>query len=163
MANASIFRPVAPPRIIEDAFTPDQHARMLDIVRRNGPWSLILAQHFKSPEEVVATTSGSVPEGFKPTWDMFLSPVFRGYFGTASTPFYPEIEDCFFNSRFLALVRDYWGAKYATPENMLFNIQGPCSGGGSPHVDATRFRGVSMQTTPIWLMNIMVKSNLFER
>lgn len=163
MANASIFRPVAPPRVIEDAFTPDQHARMLDVVRRNGPWSLILAQHFKSPEEVVATTSGSVPEGFKPTWDMFLSPVFRGYFGTASTSFHPEIEDCFFNSRFLGLVRDYWGAKYATPENMLFNIQGPCSGGGNPHVDATRFRGVSMQTTPIWLMNIMVKSNLFER
>jgi len=162
MTDPSIFRPIAPPRVIENAYTPEQHDRMLDIVRRNGPWSLILAHHFKSPEEVVATTAGTIPPGFKPTWDMFLSPVFRGYFGTGSTPFYPEIEDCFFNSHFLSLVRDYWGAKYATPENMLFNIQGPCPGGGSPHVDATRFRGASMGNTPVWLMNIMVKSNLFE-
>ncbi|AXU21343.1 hypothetical protein C7W88_20875 (plasmid) [Novosphingobium sp. THN1] len=124
MSTDSVFRPVAAPRVIENAYSPDQHARMLEIVRSNGPWSLILAQHFKSPEEVVATTSGAVPEGFKPTWDMFLSPVFRGYFGTAGTAFYSEIEDCFFNSHFLALVRDYWGARYATPENMLFNIQG---------------------------------------
>lgn len=163
MSTASIFRPVAPPRVIEDAYTSDQHARMLDLVRRNGPWSLILAQHFKSPEEVIATTSGSIPPGFTPTWDMFLSPVFRGYLGTGATPFYPEIEDCFYNSKFLALVRDYWGAKYSTAENMLFNIQGPCSGGGSPHVDATRFRGASMGNTPIWLMNTMVKTGLFER
>lgn len=160
---ASLFRPVAEPQVIEGAFTPDQHARMLDVVRRNGPWSLILAQHFKTPEEVVAATSGAIPEGFTPAWDMFLSPVFRGYFGKAMTAFYPEIEDCFLNSKFLDLVRGYWGAKYATAENMLFNIQGPCQGGGAPHVDATRFRGISMHTTPIWLMAAMVKSGLFER
>lgn len=160
---ASIFRPVAAPQVIEGAFTADQHARMLDVVRRNGPWSLILAQHFNSPEEVIATTSGMVPEGFTPTWDMFLSPVFRGYFGKLATTFYPEIEDCFLNPKFLDLVRGYWGAKYATPENMLFNIQGPCQAAGAPHVDATRFRGISMNTTPIWLMNTMVKTGLFER
>jgi hypothetical protein len=162
MSQASVFRPVAEPRIIENAFTPDQHARMLQVVRENGPWSLILAQHFKSPEEVIATTSGSIPEGFTPTWDMFLSPVFRGYFAQASTALYPEIEDCFLNSKFLDLVRNYWGAAYATPENMLFNIQGPCGAGGSPHVDATRFRGVSMHNSPIWLMNTMVKSGMFK-
>jgi len=159
---ASVIRPIADPQVIEDAFTPDQHARLLDIVRRNGPWSLILAQHFNSPEEVIATTSGMVPEGFTPTWDMFLSPVFRGYLAKASTALYPEIEDCFYNTRFLDLVRGYWGAAYATPENMLFNIQGPCNGGGSPHVDATRFRGASMHNTPIWLMNTMVKTGLFK-
>lgn len=161
MSAALIFKPVAEPRVIENAFTPDQHERMLDVVKRNGPWSLILAQHFKSPEEVIATTSGNIPEGFTPTWDMFLSPVFRGYLAQASTCLYPEIEDCFLNSKFLDLVRGYWGAEYATAENMLFNIQGPCAGGGSPHVDATRFRGVSMHNSPIWLMNTMVKSGLF--
>lgn len=161
--KASVFRPVAEPRIIEEAFTADQHRRLLDVVRNNGPWSLILAQHFKSPEEVIATTSGTIPEGFTPTWDMFLSPVFRGYLAKASTALYSEIEDCFLNQKFLDLVRGYWGADYATPENMLFNIQGPCSGGGSPHVDGTRFRGISMHNTPIWLMNTMVKTGLFKQ
>jgi len=159
----SIFRPVADPHVFEGAFSADEHARMLSVVRQNGPWQLILAQHFKSPDEVIATTSGMIPEGFTPTWDMFLTPVFRGYLGKASTAFYPEIEDCFLNTRFLDMVRGYWGAKYATAENMLFNIQGPCQGGGSPHVDATRFRGISMHNTPIWLMNTMVKTGLFEK
>jgi hypothetical protein len=158
----SIFRPVGEPRIIEGAYTEDQHRRLLEVVRRSGPHSLILAQHFKTPEEVVATTSGQMPEGFKPTWDMFLSPVFRGYLAQGHTVLHPEIEDCFFNTKFLDLVRGYWKADYARPENMLFNIQGPCRGGGSPHVDATRFRGISYQSTPVWVMNIMVKSGLFE-
>lgn len=162
MSNTTLFRPVAPPQIIENAFTPDQHARMLEVVRREGPWSLILAQHFSSPEEVIATTSGMIPEGFTPTWDMFLSPVFRGNFAKGATVLYPELEDCFFNKKFLDLVRGYWGAEYATPDNMLFNIQGPCPGGGTPHVDATRFRGISLHNSPIWLMNTMVKTGLFK-
>lgn len=162
-STASVFRPVAEPVIIENAYTEDQHARMLDVVRRKGPWSLILAQHFKSPEEVIATTSGMMPEGFTPTWDMFLSPVFRGYFAQGHTAIHPEIEDCFYNEKFLDLVRGYWKAEYARPDSMLFNIQGPCPGSRNPHVDATRFRGVTYQTSPVWLMNMMVKSGLFQR
>ena len=159
----TVFRPIAPPRIIEDAYSEDQHRRLADVVRRNGPWALILAQHFKSAKEVVATTSGVLPEGVKASWDDFLSPVFRGYLARGSTCLYPEIEDCFFNTRFLDLVRGYWGAKHARPDSMLFNLQGPCPGGGAPHVDATRFRGVDDKTSPIWLMNMMVKSGLFKR
>jgi len=157
------MRPVAEPQIIENAFTEDQHQRLRDLIRRNGPWSLILAQHFNSPEEVVATTSGTIPEGFKPTWDMFLTPVFRGYLAQGATCLYPEIEDCFLNKHFLDRVRGYWKADYARPDNMLFNIQGPCPGTDSPHIDGTAFRGLSFQNTPIWLMNTMAKSGLFKR
>jgi hypothetical protein len=157
-----LFRPVAEPQILENAFSDDQHQRMLSYVREKGPWSLILAQHFKSPEEVIATTSGQVPEGFKPTWDMFLSPVFRGYFAKGHTSLHSDLDDCFYNHKFLDLVRGYWKAEYATPENMLFNLQGPCPGARSPHMDATRFRGVSMHNSPVWLLNVMAKSGLFE-
>jgi hypothetical protein len=161
--RARAFRPVAAPRIVDDAYTPEQHSRMLDVVRREGPWTLIISQHFKSAEELVATTAGMVPEGVTPTLDMFLSPTFRGYFSYGGACIRPEIEDCFHNPRFLRLVRDYWGASYAEPEGMLFNIQGPCSGAGAPHVDATRFRGLGLDNTPIWLMNVMVKTGLFRR
>ena len=47
--NLPAFRPAAEPQIIENAFSADQHQRMLNYVRNQGPWSLILAQHFKSP------------------------------------------------------------------------------------------------------------------
>jgi len=164
MSNQNlILRPVAEPQVIENAFTEDQHRRLLDVVRGAGPYAPILSQHFSSPEEVVASLAGQLPEGVKPSWDMFLTPVFRGYLAKGHTVLHPEIEDCFFNQKFLDLVRGYWGAEYARPENMLFNLQGPCRGGDAAHIDAARFRGISMHTTPVWLMNIMVKSGLFTR
>ena len=117
--------------------TTAQHRRLLGVVRKHGPWPLILAHHFTSPEEVLATTSGDVPAGVTLTWDLFLTPVFRGYLGRGSVCLYRDIEDCFYNSGFLDLVRSYWGAKYAEPDSMLFNLQGPCAAGGAPHIDGT--------------------------
>ena len=160
---AARFHPVASPRLIECAYAEDQHGRLLDVVRQRGPWPLILAHHFKTPEEVIATTSGVLPEGFVPTWEMVLSPVFRGYLARRGVCFFRELEDCYLNSRFLDLVRDYWGAQYAEPETMLFNIQGPCGTGGPPHLDGTVFRGMTMEDTPLWLLNTMTKSGLFRR
>ena len=158
---AETLRPIAEPVVLDGVYSDDQHRRMVDVVRQNGPWSLILAQHFKSAEEVVATLSGAMPEGVELSFDMFLTPVFRGYFAKNGTCLYPEIEDAFYNSRFLEMARSYWGAKYARPESMLFNIQGPAGSHDPAHLDATSFRGITMKNTPIWLMNTMNKSGLF--
>jgi hypothetical protein len=160
---AERLRPVAPPRLIESVYSDDQYRRLLGIVREHGPWPLILAHHFKTPEEVFATASGVLPDGVVPTWDMVLSPVFRGYLARRGVCFFPEIEDCHLNKKFLDLARGYWGAKYAEPETMLFNVQGPCGIGGGPHLDGTVFRGMTMENTPLWLLNTMAKSGLFKR
>ena len=160
---ANSFRPVAPPQILEQVYSDDQHRRLMDVVRRHGPWQLILAENFETPEEVIATTSGELPEGVEATWDMILTPVFRGYLGRQGVCFHPELEDCYYNSQFLELVRAYWGARYAEPETFLFNIQGPCPIGGPPHLDGTVFRGMTMENTPLWLLLTMAKSCLFRR
>ena len=161
---AENFRPVAPPRLIEEAYSEDQHRRLLQVVRDNGPWPLILAENFSSPEEVIATTSGEVPEGVELTWDMIgLNPVFRGYLARGGVCFYPELEDCYYNSRFLELVREYADCQYAEPETYLFNIQGPSPIGGPPHLDGTVFRGMTMENTPLWLLLSMAKSCLFRK
>jgi hypothetical protein len=164
---ADNFRPVAPPQLIDDAYSADQHARLLNAVRAHGPWPLILAENFSTPEEVIATTSGAgkqLPEGVKLTWDMIgLNPVFRGYLARGGTCFYPELEDCYYNSRFLELVRNYWDCQYAEPETFLFNIQGPTPIGGPPHLDGTVFCGMTMENTPLWLLLTMAKSRLFDR
>jgi len=137
---ADNFRPVSAPQLIDDAYSDDHHARLLKTVRDNGPWPLILAENFKTPEEVIATTSGTIPEGVTLTWDMIgLNPVFRRYLARRGTCFYPELEDCYYNSRFLELVRNYWGCQYAEPETFLFNIQGPTPVGGPP---ASRWDGI---------------------
>jgi hypothetical protein len=159
----NVIRPVAPPRLLDDPYTADQHDRLVKLAREKGPWQMILAQHFASAEEVVATMSGAMPEGVTPTFDMFLTPNFRGYLAKYGACLYPEIEDCFHNIKFLELVRGYWGADYAIPDNMLFNINGPCASHDPAHIDATAFRGVDQKNTPIYLLNTMTKSGLFKK
>jgi len=160
---ADTFRPVAAPQIVDQVYSDDQYRRLIGVVRDHGPWPMILAHHFKTPEEVIATSSGEVPEEGTLTWEPFLNPVFRGYLARGGVCLYPEIEDCYTNPGFLDKARAYYGAKYAQPESMLFNISGPCGGGGSPHVDGTRFRGLNLDSSPVWLLNIMAKSGLFKR
>ena len=158
-----VLRPVAPPLVIENTYTDDQHARLLGVVEEHGPWPTITAHHFDTVEELVATTSGPMPEGesLSLTLDDIATGHFRGYLAKGSTCLYPEIEDCFYNTKFLDLVRDYWGVPYAHPTHMLFNICGPHHSGLSAHLDAVQFRGIRLENSPVWLANIMGKSGLF--
>ena len=79
MELSDVLRPAAPPREVDKVYTEDQKQRLLDVVRTEGPWKLIIAQHFASADELMATMSGAFPEGFTPSLDMFLTPTFRGY------------------------------------------------------------------------------------
>ena len=160
-ALSDILRPVSPPRELENVYTDDQRERLLDVVRRGGPWKLILAQHFASAEELIATVSGSMPKGVEPSLDMFLTPTFRGFLANYSATLYPEIDDCFYHSGFLEKAKSYWGAQYAKPQMMLFNINGPCANTDPGHLDSPSFRGVRYENSPTWLCSVMGKSGLF--
>lgn len=163
-AIATSFLPIAPPVLVDSLYLADQHRRVLDVLRREGPWSLILAQYFSSPEEVIATTTGgALPDGAKPTWDMFLNPIFRTYLAKDGVNLYPELDDCFYNRKFLDLVRAYWNTPYVECDQLMANMQGPSSMGGAPHVDGTHFRGLYSNNAPTWLLNTMAKSGLFRR
>lgn len=89
-----ILRPVAPPQVLEGVYSDDQHARMLDVIKRNGPWRTITADHFDTVEELMATSNGGVPDDFNLTLDDMATGHFRGMFGENSVPYYPELEDC---------------------------------------------------------------------
>jgi hypothetical protein len=159
-----LLRPVAPPRVLEGVYSDDQHRRMLEVIQRDGPWPTITAHHFDTVEELVATTSGPMrdgADGTKLTLDDIATGHFRGYLAKSSVCFHPELDDCFFNSAFLDLAREYWGAEHAKPTHMLFNLCGPHHSGLSPHVDAVTFRGVRLENSPVWLQNVMGKSGLF--
>jgi len=124
---SDILRPVAPPRVVENVYTDDQLRRLLDVVHSQGRWKLIIAQHFANAEELIATMSGSFPDGFTPTLDMFLTPTFRGFYANYSTALFPEIHDCFYNQAFIEHAKSYWGAQYAKPQMMLFNVKAPAA------------------------------------
>ncbi|MEV5835414.1 hypothetical protein [Nocardia sp. NPDC052112] len=158
---SDVLRPTARPQELTGVYTDDQRRRMLDVVRENGPWKLIIAQHFASGEELIATMSGSMPDGVTPTLDMYLTPTFRGYFAEYGAVLYPEIHDCFYNATFIEHAKRYWKVEYAKPEMMLFNINGPCGNQDPGHLDSPSFRGMRFGNTPTWLLSVMGKSGLF--
>ncbi len=161
MQLSDILQPASPPREIDNVYTDDQRERLLDVVRTEGPWRLIIAQHFASPEELMATMSGAFPEGFTPSLDMFLTATFRGYLANYGTVLYPELHDVFYNKAFVEQAKNYWNAEYAKPEMMLFNINGPCANRDPGHLDSPSFRGVRHENAPTWLTSVMGKSGLF--
>jgi hypothetical protein len=158
-----LLRPASPPRVLEGVYTQDQYERMVAVIERHGPWPTITAHHFDTVEELVATSSGPMrgDESAKLTLDDVATAHFRGFFGENSISYYSELDGCFYNSTFLELARDYWGAQYAKPTLMLFNLCGPHHSGLSAHLDAVTFRGVRIENTPVWLQNVMGKSGLF--
>ena len=157
-----VLRPVAPPRVLEGVYTDDQYDRLLGIVREHGPWPTITAHHFSTVDELIATSSGIVPENHGLTLDDIATANFRGYLAQGSCCFHPELYDCFYNAQFLELAKDYWGAEFARPSHMLFNIGGPAHSGLNAHLDAVTFRGARIEDTPIWIQNMMGKSGLFQ-
>ena len=106
-----ILTPVAPPRILESVYTDEQYERMFDVVKREGPWGTIISHHFETVDEVIATISGVIPPDHGLTLDDIAGPHFRGFFAKNSVCFYPELEDIFYNSEFLAEVKSYWNAR----------------------------------------------------
>lgn len=158
---ARILTPVSPPRRLDGVYSEDQYRRMLEVIQREGPWPGIIAHHFDSVDEVIATTTGVVPEGHGLTLDDIATAQFRGFFGEDSICYYPELQDVFYNPAFIEHAKSYWNAEYAKPTLMLFNICGPHESLPMPHLDAVTFRGVRIENTPVWMQNIMGKSGLF--
>ena len=74
--------------------------------------------------------------------------------------YFPEMEDMFYNRRFLGEVQSYWNAPYAKPTMMLFNICGPHQRGSAPP-RRDDVPGRAYENSPVWLQNIMGKSGLF--
>ena len=155
------MQPIAPPRIVEGVYSDDQVARIWGVIREHGPWPTITAHHFDTVEELVATSTGVVPEGLTLTLDDVATAHFRGFLAENSVCLYDELFDCFYNERFTGWVEDYWGVEYAKPQGMLFNLCGAHRSGLNSHLDAVSFRGMTIENTPTWLLNTMGKSGLF--
>lgn len=157
------LRPVRPPRIVEPVLEESQLETVLDLIRHHGPWDLILKHHFRSLEELVATTSGAQATDLASSLDAFLTPTFRGFLANGGVCLFPEAEPLFYDRRLLAWAREFWGARYCQPGKILFNVNGPAWNLDPGHLDSPRFRGISLVDTPTWLLSVMGKSGLFQR
>ena len=154
--------PIVPPQQISDIFTDDENARMMHILRTQGPWRLIQALHFNSAEEMLAVSSpsGAPEEGV--TLSDLLTPAFRGTFGNNGLPYIDEAHEIFYSRRLLDMVRKMHGARYGAPYLFQFNINAPSHGLDPGHFDGRSWRGLDPTNMPAWLGAVMAKSGLFD-
>ena len=93
MELSDVLRPASPPARSATSTPTISGSDCSTWSARKGPWKLIIAQHFASADELMATMSGAFPEGFTPSLDLFLTPTFRGYLANYGAVLYPELHD----------------------------------------------------------------------
>ena len=49
---AEVLTPCAPPEVIDGVYRDGEFERMLDVVKRRGPWPTIVSHHFQSVDEL---------------------------------------------------------------------------------------------------------------
>lgn len=157
--RAAELIPFAPPRVQDDVYTPEQVEALFAAVHRGPANGLLVRQLFKSAEEIVASTSGSMPEGL--TLEHFLSPMFHGYLAKNSAVLDPIVASAFYNPKLMDWARDYFQAGIVMPRQLHFNYGPPQPSADPGHFDSTSYRGMDSNNTPIWLLSVMTNSRLF--
>lgn len=157
--RAAELIPFAPPRVRHDVFSPEQVEALFAAVHRGPANGLLVRQLFKSAEEIVAATSGTMPEGL--TLDDFLAPMFHGYLAKNSACLDPLIESAFYNPKLMGWARDYFQAGIVMPRQLHFNYGPPQPSADPGHFDSSSYRGMDSTNTPIWLLSVMTNSRLF--
>ncbi|MFG2960991.1 hypothetical protein ACGF5O_45635 [Streptomyces sp. NPDC048291] len=160
-APAHPLTPVAPPEIIQDFYTPEEVDTLFGVVRRDGPWPLVLAHHFSSAEEYLAV-SGAKDRRPGARLSDFTAPVFRGYLAREGAVLHEAVHDIYFSRRLLDPVLRLHNARYGFAHHMLFNLCGPSHSFDAGHFDSGNWRGISSVNAPTWLMSVMAKSGLFD-
>ncbi|WP_413098248.1 hypothetical protein [Streptomyces sp. Inha503] len=153
--------PAAPPQVIQDFYTPQEVDTLFGVVRRDGPWRLVLAHHFASAEEYLAV-SGAKDRCPDARLSDFTAPVFRGYLAREGAVLHADVHDLYFSRMLLDPVLRLHKARYGFAHHMLFNLCGPSNSFDAGHFDSGNWRGISSVNAPTWLMSIMAKSGLFD-
>lgn len=158
--RAAAFVPSAPPRIVDDVYTPAQIDGLLEAVRAGPPRRLLTAELFSSAEELMIATSGAVSEDVG--LEAYLDPMFRGDLGQHGTSFHPAADAILYSEKLLNWARAYRRTDYVCARQLHFNVASPMKCQDPGHYDSPSFRGLSHTNTPIWLLSVMANSRLFE-
>jgi len=138
---------------LEPAY-PDP-ALVLDTVRAVEEWWPI-ARYAGTEKEVRAT-------GGNPNTTMFVPPWFRRDFALGRQPLVPGAETILHNPRFVEGAHAVFGAEAVVrPQTVYVNVMVPGPVPFIPHTDVPAFRGFTRDDHPVWLLNQMMASGLFE-
>ena len=138
---------------IEPAW-PDPHAVLAAIRAVDEYWPL--ARYAASPEETIATGGDPNTAGYVPPW-------FRRDFAIDGEALVPGADLILGNDRFVAAAHQVFGADAVVrPTTVYVNVMLPSIAPFVPHIDVPVFRGMTRKDHPVWLLQLMLLSGMFE-
>ncbi len=146
---AGCLPPVFVPRVFDDP------SRVRGLVERNGPYAPV-QRYLRSVAEYEATSGSDGVER------MIIAPNFRGDWAY-DEPLIEGVEPLLHHPAFVEAAGKIFATDRVRPQIVYANLtwQLPFDQGGG-HVDVPAFRGVDRTRHPIWLLQAMGHSRLFE-
>jgi len=149
--HANCHPPIKMDKVLED---PESIRRL---VEANSPYWPV--QRYFGGDSEYRASAGSQSEG-KP---VFIAPVFRGDWAYDTT-LIDGVDEILHHPGFAGAAQKMFGGACVRPFSVYCNLtwQLPFNQGGG-HTDVPEFRGVSRVDHPIWLLQAMGHSRLFEK
>ncbi|MFK7896645.1 MAG: hypothetical protein AB8G23_12465 [Myxococcota bacterium] len=140
------------PVLLDEAFSDPNSVRAM--VEANAPYWPVL-RYVAKPSEFAAVSRAKSQD------PMILPPWFRGDWADRK-PLVQGGEVIVENPQFIDAARTVFDAEIAVPCLVYVNVMAPLPFAGEGHIDVPAFRGIDRSEYPIWLLQQMVRSGLFE-
>ena len=141
-----------PPVVLDRAYAAPEAVRAQ--VPRNAPyWPTLRYAASDAELNSLGGDSSSKPQ--------FVMPWFRGDWAYG-TPAVDGAEEILGNETFAEAARTVFDAEVVRPQIVYVNLMAGIPFSGPAHVDVPAFRGIDRREYPVWLMQTMKRSALFE-
>jgi len=140
------------PVAIASAFRDPERVRRL--VVDNAPYWPVL-RYIASPAEMRAAGATSQTRNVGN-----VMPWFRGDWATATTRI-DGVDEILGNEAFVSAAREVFDAAIVRPHTVYVNLMAGLPG-GEAHLDVPAYRGIDRNDYPVWLLNTMNRSALFD-
>ena len=146
------MRPPRPPILLDAAY--EEPAAVRALVPRNGPYWPVM-RYLANATEMRAVGGNAVARRTG------VLPWFRGDWAHDG-PKIDGLEPVLENPRFLEAARQLFDGEVVRPQSVYVNLMAPIADGGEAHLDVPVFRGIERDRYPVWLLNTMGRSGLFQ-
>jgi len=124
------------------------------LIERSGPYRPLALEAQSDAERRASGAQGG---------GSFVPPWFRRNFAVAGEALVDDAELILHNPTFAdAAAEVFPGAAIVEPTTVYVNVMGPCPYPFVAHTDVPVFHGASRANTPLWLLNQMLASQLFD-
>ena len=127
----------------------------------NGSPYYSVQRYVESLDQLRALSEAGQDDRRAPHKPMLVAPWFRGDWCVPGRPHVPGVARFLEHPAFHSAAQQLFGAAVVRPEHVYVNLNPPLPKVDPGHVDVPCFRGATRARLPVWLLQVMHKSELF--